>query len=165
MLHELALEENTDIMALTETHLSENVLDAEINMQNYTIYRADRIDRSHGGVAMYIKNNLTPTLEVLTKYSNKTTEMLAVHIKKLDLIIINVYRPPNTKMEDFRDLLKKIKVIVNNLPKPTTEVLLMGDFNLPHICWQTMSIKGGPAEHRLQAKEFLTLIFTQCFSQ
>ena len=165
MLGELALDGNTDIIALSETHLSGDILDVELNMKNFTLYRADRKERSHGGVALYIKNELATDLEVLTKFSNKTTELLSVHIKKLDLVIINVYRPPNTSATDFRDVLDHIKTTVNNLPKPTTEILLMGDFNLPHICWQTMNVIGGSAQDRWQAEEFLSIIKDSCLSQ
>lgn len=45
MLQELATEEDIDFMAITETHLSSDILDAEINLENYTIFRADRKER------------------------------------------------------------------------------------------------------------------------
>ena len=57
VLRELAIDENRDILALTETHLNNDILNAEISMQNYTIYTADRIARSHGGVALYINHD------------------------------------------------------------------------------------------------------------
>ena len=40
----------------------------------------------------------------------------------------------------------------------------MGDFNLPHICWQTMNITGGSAEERRQA-ELLSVLQDRCITQ
>ena len=111
---------------------------------------------------MYIKEELAAGAEILTTFSNKTTEMLAVHVNKLNLILINIFRPPNTTMEDFRDILRNIKTILNNTPLQTTDLLLMGDFNFPHVNWETMDVSGGTADERWQAEEFLSLVHHNC---
>ena len=69
--HSLIYSEDYDIIAITETWLSENVLDHEIIPTGYTIYRKDRSSRG-GGVMLAVKNSIpshaldTPTeLETL----------------------------------------------------------------------------------------------------
>ena len=52
------LDSNALVSALTETHLSPDILDAEVQIEGYTLFRADRILRSHGGVAMYAVNEV-----------------------------------------------------------------------------------------------------------
>ena len=46
-----------DIIAITETWLSDNLLDQEIIPTSYTIYRKDRSPRG-GGVMLAVKNSI-----------------------------------------------------------------------------------------------------------
>ena len=62
--------------ALTETWLNEQK-DAEIHIEGYQIYRSDcsvkRIGnrgRDRGGVAVYLRDDLTPLTTTLLEYSN-----------------------------------------------------------------------------------------------
>ncbi len=48
-------------IALTETWLTPSVDDAEISLNNFTVFRADRVQTRRGdGVAGYIKSSLKP---------------------------------------------------------------------------------------------------------
>ena len=50
LMSELANNENTLTITLTETHLNEKILDSEIQMKNYIGFRADRtLGRKNGG--------------------------------------------------------------------------------------------------------------------
>ena len=52
-LRDLALESNTPFITVTETHLSQDILSAEVAIPGYTIYRSDRTGgRTHGGCAV-----------------------------------------------------------------------------------------------------------------
>ena len=99
MLKEIAHQEDVLFLALTETHLNGDHLDAEIHIDKYTAFRTDRQSRSHGGVANYIRDDIATSVEILETFSNGTTELLIVCIKKLDLQVTTVYRPPNTTLE------------------------------------------------------------------
>ena len=44
--------------ALCETHLQENIFDAEIQINNYQVIRSDRIGRKQGGVALYLHHTI-----------------------------------------------------------------------------------------------------------
>ena len=46
----MARESNSAFLILTEWHLTADVMDAEISVPGYELYRADRAVRSHGGV-------------------------------------------------------------------------------------------------------------------
>jgi len=82
-LSEIAQQEDLAFLALTESHLSEEISDTEIQMQNYTVFRTDRRDRSHGGTITYARNDLAPNAETLLSHSNGEAEVLMLHIKKL----------------------------------------------------------------------------------
>ena len=56
-LIELAKLEEYAMIALTESHLNNNINITEIGIENYTTFRADRDNRSHGGVITYIRND------------------------------------------------------------------------------------------------------------
>ena len=49
----------TPFFALTETHLSELIFDAEVSIKNYEMIRCDRTTRKQGGVILYIHNSIT----------------------------------------------------------------------------------------------------------
>ena len=48
------------VLCLTETHLSNELLDAEILIENYRCFRGDRQDgRDKGGSMIYVHNNIS----------------------------------------------------------------------------------------------------------
>ena len=48
----------SNLLIVTESHLNNNILDAEIQMEGYDLIRGDRKERSHGGVAIYTSSNI-----------------------------------------------------------------------------------------------------------
>ena len=93
-LIELAKLEEYAMIALTESHLNNNINITEIGIENYTTFRADRDNRSHGGVITYIRNDIATSVKELLIYSNGTVEIIAVHIKKWATVHANIYCPP-----------------------------------------------------------------------
>ena len=75
MLSELANNENTLTITLTETHLNEKILDSGIQMKNYIGFRVDRtLGRKNGGVIIYIKATEAFDAEQLIANSNTYVE-------------------------------------------------------------------------------------------
>ena len=106
-LRDLATCSQAICVALTETHLTSNIADAEIHIPKYAVFRTDRRDRTHGGVAMYIREDVTPL--VLLSHSNAVCDTLIVHMKQLEMVICTTYRPPDAphhedKFEDSLNL-------------------------------------------------------------
>ena len=52
------VEENPDLICITESWANANIGDGEINMNGYTVFRRDRKNRIGGGVLLYVKNNI-----------------------------------------------------------------------------------------------------------
>ena len=50
-----------DVIALSETHLSSEIDDSEINIDDFTLFRKDR-NRHGGGTALYCRSELNPIL-------------------------------------------------------------------------------------------------------
>ena len=52
------------MLALTETHLNPRICNAEVYIEGFHIYRADREgDGPNGGVAIYLRNDLAADTE------------------------------------------------------------------------------------------------------
>ena len=94
-------EHNMLFIILTETWLRDH-LDAEVKVHNYTLFRTDRSrpkkrrGRNSGGVAVYLRDNLAASSEVLFQHSDGgVIEILCVIVRRLNLVICAVYSPPD----------------------------------------------------------------------
>ena len=112
-LNDLTKVSNLLFIAITETHLNSNILDAEIQINNYALFRQDRKDRSHGGTACYVHSSLCSN--IIESRSNSFCELLMIEISDLDLVLAVVYRPPHSPEKAFRS------------------VIVLGDFNFPFV--------------------------------
>ena len=132
-------DKSTLAIVLTETHLNQNINDNEIKIDGYNLYRKDRTDRSHGGVAIYVNDNVDS--QIYKSFSNKVCEFLSVKLKihSKYIILASLYRPPDTTSHEFNEVIKF--VLENHLKNDSAnhEIILFGDFNFPNINWKTNS--------------------------
>ena len=120
---------NYNILAITETWLSDEILDKEILSNGFTIYCNDRASRC-GGVLIALKSNISSKqlpipsgLEVVTaEISCNTTVTLCV-----------IYIPPNSDSSCHHYILTYLSTIAS---KPHT--LILSDFNYPDINWYSL---------------------------
>ena len=133
--HTLAVE-NASIISLVETWLDNKVLDAELEVDGYRLYRKDRGARG-GGIVTFIRDDLT---------SNRRTdleakdEIIVNEIKANNhesFLLITFYRPPNAST-DFSINFRKV---LRNAKKTGLKMCILGDLNAPDINWLTMSGK------------------------
>ena len=136
----MVIDTNIDIMTLSETHLCENIDDGEICIPGYTLLRRDR-NRSGGGVAMYIKDNLT----FIRKYElseDTNLEMIVIEMKfekQKPFYVICWYRPPNSKLEVFNAFERVIQK-VDDMKVP---FFVLGDINCDvtnNLLWNTRKL-------------------------
>ena len=131
-LGELSLEDEALFILVTESHLSEDILEAEVHIKDYTIYRADRgNDRSGGGVCIYVQDRFP--CSVLHTESNSVCETLIIIIKvtPLNLVLCLIYRPPDCKHNEFLSCVAKVKHTFGD--NADLNILLMGFMNFPTI--------------------------------
>ena len=84
----------------TETDLHGKILDSEIQIKNYIGFRADQtLGRKNGFVITYIKATEAVNAEQLIEKSNSYVEYQLIHMQKHNIVIINVYRPPDCPTE------------------------------------------------------------------
>ena len=146
MISELACENNAMIIALTETHLNEGILDCEVKIEGFNIFRADRLAAKQGGVIIYVKDNVKD-LEVILRESIGNIETLVLYTKELNLVIILVYRPQTAELMNFRTMLTKMENKLESLGCPTPSIILTGDFNFPLLRWVSGTASLLESEH------------------
>ena len=107
-----ALEDNTItdkilLMNITETWLNKNISNEEASITGYKIFRGDRNEKiKQGGTAIYLLQTLEA--EQISNISHNKCEMVAIKIPNIQTINIVIYRPPDTKSEDFDIILGNI---------------------------------------------------------
>lgn len=118
------------IVAITETKLDSTVGDSEL-CTGYTIYRRDR--RSSGGLGggvLIAVSDKSPVI-VSNVFINSECEMIALNlnINGYTMVAGCYYRPPSER--SLYSFYKWIEA------ETTPNILIMGDFNLPTIRWNT----------------------------
>lgn len=114
-----------DVIAVSETWLTPNILTDDISLDGYTFLRRDRNRAGRGGgVGIYIKNNY----QYISLENNENIEDIWVRIicGNLNLVIGCVYRPPNESVNDFLNEFETS--LFNNLPQ-CDEFVWFGGFN------------------------------------
>ena len=123
-------EKNISLLALNETHLTENVFDNEINLEGYDIVRCDSHNRYTGGVLFYIKKDINYRV-FYEKVFGDHLWVLGIAIDEVPHCSLNIaclYRSPSASRAEFLDILDEIldDILMKNL-------IIMGDFNIDLI--------------------------------
>ena len=133
-LADLAKETNAPFICITESHLNPEILDAEISIPGYDVFRSDRVGRSHGGVVSYVRKDFVVKSKL--KDSNSFCDSLILHIPQLNLVLANIYRPPNCPEEMFSQTLEFSSSFFRNLEEyhqNASTYMVVGDFNFPFL--------------------------------
>lgn len=125
----LLLEKNQPaVLMCSETCLTNQINNFEVNVENYNLERCDSHSRHTGGVAVYIKENITYKILHNECYLNNIW-CLVYEIKKCDLkgVYVLLYRSPSSSMSSF---LNYYEILCNDFILPTKICLTVGDFNI-----------------------------------
>ena len=135
---------------MSETWLLDQ-LEAEVNVDNYEIFRADskrarnKRGRFGGGVALYLRDDIAASTKQILDFSNNVVEILCVYSEKENICIATVYRQPDDSTHgrtstnnEFKAAINKLTEAINSIDG-TPDLIIGGDFNLPHINWDSYS--------------------------
>jgi hypothetical protein len=142
-LHELIEEHNhPDIICGTESHLDKTTTNQSIH-PNYNIERKDRTANGGGVfIAIHEKWLSDPKIEALDTNCEVLWRKLNICGSK-PLHIGCYYRPTDRNINNVHEL----NTSLDKLPKQgqsLPNILLTGDFNVPDINWEKMTIKPDP---------------------
>ena len=131
----LVLTENINVIAVTETFIDtvNNNLIYEYSIDGYKFFNKDHVNRRGGGVALFIATWLNP-VEITPNDSD--IEHVCIKVTG-DTITVNISitcRPPGQTQELDIEMYQLLQQSFHN-----NESVMLGDFNLPHIDWQTLA--------------------------
>ena len=133
-LHDL--EYKFDIIAISETWLSDNDDHDEWTMSGYSSYFSSRIGKRGGGVAIFVKNSHNHKLrDDCTFTVDNCMELVCIEITRRhskNVLINCIYRSPGTDMNVFNDRVGHLLSKLNN--KLT---YMCGDFNIDLLHYES----------------------------
>ena len=140
---------------LTESHLEEDIKDAEVKISGFDLCRTDRVNFKNGGIVIYIRSDLGLGVRPLLSLSHNKIEVMVLECVKINCILVCVYRPPIADSGSFSHVLHAIKNEIEKNGGVRRTILMGGDFNFPIIDWKTRRVSGGTMDQMKQAKDLL----------
>ena len=128
---------NFHILCITETKINNDIFDAEIHLYNYDVFRKDRsTGQEGGGSAIYVHKQLMASL--LKTFEAPDSLAILLNNEHVNLVIVCVYRSQALSHHENCIIIKQIQKIRVDYSQ---EIFLVGDFNLPQLCWKTGIVK------------------------
>lgn len=126
-IRQLVIELKPIVLCLSETRITEDILDCEIDIENYNIYRCNSLSRYTGGVIIYVVNTLnsSPTENVIFE-SNYWYLQIKIKIFQETVFIGCIYHSPNASHVQFCDFFENL---VERLDFSQLYIFI-GDFNI-----------------------------------
>ena len=127
-----------DVVVATETWLKPDIFDAELDTEDYVIYRRDRTHTIGGGVLIAVHKTINST-EI--KLNNHQAELLWVKLiltGQQNIIVGACYRPHSNDKTTLPALKQNLDNILENQHR---NVIIAGDFNYPGWDWKNQEIK------------------------
>lgn len=125
--HQIMKKINPAFIALSETRLTAEIEDSEVNVPGYSIIRCDAENRNTGGVVLYIRDDVKYEIVLVKKLeSNCWCAAIEVKEKLYRGIIMVIYHSPSASHGDFVRFLEDIieELIIRG------ECMIIGDFNI-----------------------------------
>ena len=127
----LVEQRSPDLMAFTETWLTSNVLDSEVQIPGYELLRADRLgNHTGGGTILYWKRSLRVHLLEVVNDGGSTALWCRINDSRRGFTVGVVYRcptdPASLVLESFQRYGAK------------KDCLVVGDFNAPKVDWDLL---------------------------
>lgn len=101
-----------DIIVLIETNLNYNIVDSELGLNDYSIFRRDRYQNNlqkGGGILIAAKKSLAPGL-VFCEYDFNCEQIyIKIYTGKKSFLIGAVYLPPQSSSDIFEFHVKTVE--------------------------------------------------------
>ena len=114
---------NFDVICITESWLHDAISDDEIKMEEYTVFRRDRVGDSHGGVCVYLHVRRRNDMEI----QNLECVWIEIKTHNKKVLIGTFYRPPNSPNDTMAHIENSVGLADDT---NIQDILILGDFNL-----------------------------------
>src|SRR5436190_4025821 len=125
--HQIMKKINPAFLALSETRLTEDIEDSEVNVPGYSMVRCNAENRNTGGVVLYVRNDIKYEIVLVTKLeSNCWCVAVEVKDKLYRGVILVIYHSPSASHGDFMRFFEDIveELIIKG------ECMIIGNFNI-----------------------------------
>ena len=144
-IHELRLlvdKKCFDIIGITESWCNEKIVDAEIHLSGYNLYRTDRKHGKGGGVLLYVRDKIKCiSCEKLNGMEFDESHWAIITLENRRKILIGiVYKSTgstNINNENLLKLLMQTSKVAN-----IDRTIIMGDFNFPELNFEWGLVDG-----------------------
>ncbi|CAI2723993.1 unnamed protein product [Schistosoma spindalis] len=122
------------LIMISEAWTNSNISDLSMSLDNYFLYRSDRLKGRGGGCLIYAHSSLNSLLCDMPEL-NKLKDSVWIVLKRsnsVTLLFGCVYRQPNASIDDIA-IVSEVFTLASSLP--FTGKLISGDFNMPEISW------------------------------
>ena len=135
------------IIGITESWANNDITDAELGLEGYVIFRKDKMGKGGGGVLLYIKETIPAYEEQLQEEADCKEALWCNLVTGHTTITIGVvYRCPNITIQNN----EKVHNAISEVSKG--DCIIMGDFNLGNIKWDSKQSTG------VEDQQFLCLV-------
>ena len=148
-------------IGITETWLKSYHLDAQISISGYSVARADRALRQGGGALLYVDERIPVTWTA--SFDDGICEVVFCRLSTCSISAAVLYRPPDAPLESFEKALGFLKEQIAR--EPNGDLIVMGDFNLPMIDWDMLTVSGRSAGSTSSAQELLSFMGSHFLEQ
>ena len=122
-----------NIICLQETWLNDDSDTSQLQIEDYVLVSQGKRCSGHGGLLIYVKQNLTYTILAI-KNDSTIWENLFIEIEENEnnkkIVIGNIYRPPLNTYENYSQFITELTPILSNFNNYKGEVIITGDFNI-----------------------------------
>lgn len=98
-------------ISITESWLKPFVLDKQLSIENYNLFRADRQCSNNGGVLLYIHKDIIIDFE--SSFDDDVCNAITCVSKSSKCVICCIYRPPNSPDQNFSNLLDHVSDFIS----------------------------------------------------
>lgn len=133
------------LVLVCETWFSDNLPDNLVCPADYAVFRKDRQSSVGGGVAIFVRKDLMAKSVNIKVNNVHDLEIVCVDVqfKSQYIRFITCYRPPAYSAHDV-EYLKHLVCAISDLCLKASQVIIMGDFNLPNVDWDNYSAPNEP---------------------
>ncbi|MCG7879037.1 MAG: endonuclease/exonuclease/phosphatase family protein [Candidatus Thiodiazotropha taylori] len=118
---------NFSIISITETWLDQRTSDEDISFNGYVTYRRDRIGDNHGGVCVYVRDDIFSKRRQDLELPNLECVWVEINTHNRKVLIGTFYRPPNSSSATFQAIEDSIGLATDT---NASDILITGDFNI-----------------------------------
>lgn len=127
----LATHEKPWMIMMSETHLTKEIENSEVNIAGYKLIRCDSHSTKTGGVAIYIKNRVKFSIVNSDIYrKNVWTLTLNVNCKQLNGNFAILYHSPSQIVVKYEEFLDYFESWCENKIDHSHKNIICGDFNI-----------------------------------